>query len=615
MKKFFKILLWVVIIIILLLIIAGFVLAKVIDVNKFKPEIEKAVYQSTGRHMVIQGKLHLSIFPSVGIKTGQITIDNPAGYQQKVFAQIQSANISVQLLPLLSHSIDINTISVQGLRLNLIQTSPTQNNWTFGKAQPTKPVKPASKTHKKAASTKSSNLNFVIRKLNVHDAQVQYQDLQKHTQYLLRNVVFEGENVGLNQSFPMHLAFTASSNVPPVQAKVDVRAHLTLQQHSQQYALNKMTLTAQVVEQRKDQKPLTVNATLSGNAVINMADKTLHISPAVTINNLVKIKSTLAVGSLLDQNQFKGNLSVAPFDINQLLESLGNKPIKLPNPNALSNTSFSTTISGDKDHLDLSHIVGTLNHSKLTGGLAIANFKAPKVKSQLHINQIEGADFANLNGALLPIQGLTLNTNVHMSGLSKAQFPSTLNGEVDFHIRQATLKGVDLGAVVKAVGETVQGMFDPKQRGRGWSNLQAQFPQNHQPINPNNGKQTDIGAFILKAPIKNGVITFEKAQLVSPSMHADMQGSLDMNTHNYLNALFLVYGVKHEMVNGQTQTIPGAFKLPYFVKGPLSQLQYGIDWPEFQKQINALLAKAVQKGIHNAIRKEAGKLLQGLFHH
>ena len=100
-----------------------------IEPNDFKPEISAAVKDNTGRELILEGDLKLSLFPWIGISTGKIALGNAEGFQDQPFATAEESNVKVKLLPLLSKKIEVKRIVLKGLALNLAKNKQGITNW------------------------------------------------------------------------------------------------------------------------------------------------------------------------------------------------------------------------------------------------------------------------------------------------------------------------------------------------------------------------------------------------------------------------------------------------------------------------------------------------------
>lgn len=100
------------------------------DANDFREDIAGAVNKQTGRELVIEGDVSLSLFPWFAIEVGRTTLGNAPGFGDRPFAEFDRAKLSIRLLPmLLSREIAIDTAELEALTLNLQVDRRGANNW------------------------------------------------------------------------------------------------------------------------------------------------------------------------------------------------------------------------------------------------------------------------------------------------------------------------------------------------------------------------------------------------------------------------------------------------------------------------------------------------------
>lgn len=103
-----------------LLALAGVaIIAATFDPNQYKGEIEQLVQQRTGRTLKFHGDLGLAFWPSIGAKVGKMTLSRRASASD--FAAIDSAHVAVAVLPLLRGEVQVDQISVAGLKASVIR--------------------------------------------------------------------------------------------------------------------------------------------------------------------------------------------------------------------------------------------------------------------------------------------------------------------------------------------------------------------------------------------------------------------------------------------------------------------------------------------------------------
>ena len=102
----------------LVLVVAAFLLVPLIlDKERVVALAADAIREQTGATLEVAGTVDLSIFPTLGIAFTEASITLPGKEQADV--EIGSAGIGVELLPLLSGTLQIDSFTVDGLTLRM----------------------------------------------------------------------------------------------------------------------------------------------------------------------------------------------------------------------------------------------------------------------------------------------------------------------------------------------------------------------------------------------------------------------------------------------------------------------------------------------------------------
>jgi AsmA protein len=127
-----KLLKWLLGTFVVLLLVVGVGIAALVylvDWNDFKETIQNQVKKQTGRELTIAGDLSPSVFPWAGISIGEISLANADGFGDQSFASIRGADVKVKLLPLLKREINVRTVQLSGLQVDLQRTADGTTNW------------------------------------------------------------------------------------------------------------------------------------------------------------------------------------------------------------------------------------------------------------------------------------------------------------------------------------------------------------------------------------------------------------------------------------------------------------------------------------------------------
>ena len=84
-----------------LIITALIILPMFIDVQKYKPLVEKEVSKATGRTFTIGDEIKLSLFPLAVLSFNDLHLGNPQGFEEKDFVSIKRFDARVKLFAFL----------------------------------------------------------------------------------------------------------------------------------------------------------------------------------------------------------------------------------------------------------------------------------------------------------------------------------------------------------------------------------------------------------------------------------------------------------------------------------------------------------------------------------
>jgi uncharacterized protein involved in outer membrane biogenesis len=118
-----------------------------IDVDRYRPMVVAQIQQETGKPTQI-GHLKLTVLPVVAIRVDNFSLGNPAGFPSGNFVAAQKVYAVADVFALLHHQVEITSLELDDLTLNMLEDS--HGKWNFENAPasaPTEPPPNASKGH------------------------------------------------------------------------------------------------------------------------------------------------------------------------------------------------------------------------------------------------------------------------------------------------------------------------------------------------------------------------------------------------------------------------------------------------------------------------------------
>jgi uncharacterized protein involved in outer membrane biogenesis len=114
------------------LIVAGAVIGVLsFDPDSLKPRLIAAVKQATGRDLTLQGHMRLAISLRPTLTVQGVGFANPSGFAPPQMATLQQLDVTLALLPLLSHRVEIDRVVLKQPDIILETDAQGRPNWQF----------------------------------------------------------------------------------------------------------------------------------------------------------------------------------------------------------------------------------------------------------------------------------------------------------------------------------------------------------------------------------------------------------------------------------------------------------------------------------------------------
>ena len=226
MASLFKWLFGLMILLVLLAVAAVVILPMVVDPNDYKPQIVQAAKEKLGRDLTIEQDLSLSVFPWLGIETGGVRVGNAPGFSEQPFAEIDQLGLKVKLMPLLSRHVEVDTLVVNGLRLNLERDAKGTTNWDdLVAAQQVEAAEEASQGPPSDGA--ADPLSFSVQGIQIGDARVSWDDRQAGQKYLLDKVRLVTGRLSPGATVPVEIGAVFTSDTPAMTLDAGLEASVS----------------------------------------------------------------------------------------------------------------------------------------------------------------------------------------------------------------------------------------------------------------------------------------------------------------------------------------------------------------------------------------------------
>jgi AsmA protein len=336
--------------IVVLVVLALLLIPLFVDVQHYKPQIEKQVSDATGRPFTLGGELSLSLFPWAGLSLSDLHLGNPAGFEQKDFVSVKSFEVRVKLLPLLSRDVQVKRFILEAPRIVLERGKDGRGNWQ-GMGKASKEVSPeAPKKEKPAEGEPLEGLPIkalAVGEFAITDGSVLWIDQLKGERREISAVTLRLEDVSLDR--PMGVVFSALMDGQPLSLEG--------------------TLGPVGKEPGKGSVPVDISLKALKQVGISMKGKIVDA----------------AVNA-----QFDLAFELASLSPRKLMETLGQPfPVQTADPAVLDRVALKAMVKGGPQQVSITDGVLDLDESKVKFSLKAKDFSKPDVAFDLDLDQID----------------------------------------------------------------------------------------------------------------------------------------------------------------------------------------------------------------------------------
>jgi AsmA protein len=363
MKGLLKIIAGIAILLVVVVAAGGAILGAFFDPNEYKPEIENAALENGGVELKINGDIGWSVFPWLGLEVNKIDVKFPG---KADLASLNQAQISVRLPALFSGNVEMQSVVVDGLVLNLVKEKDGSANWA-AEVSTQKGKEDSESQEISSDRSEKSELALDIDSIQITNGNITYTDKTTDSEARLTEFNMTSGQVVTNAFFPAELSFNAVQTVKgeeQVKATAKLGAEFFLDLEKQQYQIKGLSSDLTI-----SGKPVGGN-TLSLSTQADIAADLLAQTAEISSLKL-SIADLVANGNLQVKNfaapEISGKLDISQFDLNKLLAAVGQAAVETTDPKALSAISANVVLGGPANTVTAKNLTLKLDDTTFNG--------------------------------------------------------------------------------------------------------------------------------------------------------------------------------------------------------------------------------------------------------
>jgi len=464
-------------------IAAAIYFASTFDPNAYKDLIVAKTKEATGRELILDGDIEISIFPWLGFSLGSTTFGNAPGFGESPMARVEEVDVRIALMPLFKGQIHAAKVKLHGLHLDLQKNAQGISNWDdlLNEAESSdKHQAEASDTTEK--TSEPPPYEFIIGGVEIKDANLSWQDDEAGTKLQIAPFQLNTGEIGTSVPTDVSMELTMKNSAPEVTLDLALTAEVLFDPKLQVLTVTGLHLASKTTGEPLAEGKMYVNiaADLSGNIQTqDYASDNIEINvvgegdtfPNGKLNMLLQTalkmnleKETVALSSLsidMDDTKLTGNASIQSFDKPKVTFDLASKLLDLDqlipaSEDAETQSSASSSPSQADDNAPIELPTDTLRDLHVKGDISVETLK------------VSGMTMTSVKAKIAAQDGL-----LQVASMSMNLYEGNMKGKTSLDVRKDTPKyalAAEL-AGVQIAPLSVDFLGEEKAYVRGVSNL------------------------------------------------------------------------------------------------------------------------------------------------
>jgi AsmA protein len=380
-----------------LLVIAAAGFLYTFDANSYKHEIAGLAEAVTGRPISIAGDMDISLYPWIGIKVNEVTIENSAGFSRRTFATIGQLDVSVKIVPLLQKRLEIDRLVLHRLAVNFEKNAEGKTNWSD--------ISGASGNGEVESRLGLAGLS--VGRIDLKEARLGWLDAGTGRQFTISKMSLATKAIVKGEPLPLELKALVENSQPEWVAAVNAKTELVFRPDSAVVDAKGLKLGARAL--LPDSEIGKIKIAMVADSSVDLQTHSAKVTNAkLGLLGLV-MAGTFDVENLFSSPVVQGPVKVKPFEAAKLAEHLKLELPQLANPESLKSVSLAAKFKTDFGSVHLDDITAEVDQSQVSGYVHVAGLSEPVVQYELQADRINlddympVADESGKAGALIPL--------------------------------------------------------------------------------------------------------------------------------------------------------------------------------------------------------------------
>jgi AsmA protein len=389
LRKTTKLLLSGISILLFVVTILVYVLPRLISQNTYKTNIAALIKEKIGRDVVFKGDIAVSVFPRLSLSAEKVAISNAPGFQELPFISVDKSAFTFKPLPLLANKIEISSIDLDGLALNLTKDKQGVSNWDdlLAAHSTTQTDKTNAKQDGDKFNSQSGLTALAVGGISIQNAHVNWDNQQTSETLKLNNIHFDADKFVFGEQVKINFAMDISGSLVkfPIAIKcvsgmlVDEKLDFVFSDSQLDGVASGVSINGQ---------PLVATMTIP-NAQLSIERQALQLSGLQFQSGDIKLTAEMTGEELIDKPSIQGFAKIEPFNLINAIKQWDIAFPSMSDAKAMTYLGMAFHFQADSGQAEFDNWDVVLDNSHGKGFFEVKDYSRPKISFGLDVDSID----------------------------------------------------------------------------------------------------------------------------------------------------------------------------------------------------------------------------------
>jgi len=370
----------------LAVLVLAVVLAVVLllDPVRVRDRLVSVVREQTGRELQIAQPVDVGFFPWLGVGLRGVRLGNAPGFGDEPLASADEIRIRVKVLPLLSGHLEVDSLVLRGLALNLARTAKGEVNWS-DTGLPA--GAPSGGTMGQTAAAEQGLVAFLIGGVDLSGGRVAWRDQRARVGYVLDDLELKTGAIAAGLTVPVRFGVRVRPEGTTRTLALTGAGNAQLEDRLTAIQVRDLDLKARVDGEGLPRGGVEIEA--RAGVRYDIASQALTLAPLEVGGAGLRLSGEVRGSRLADDPAFEGRLDIADARPRAMLAALGAADVPTTDPAVLGRLSAKLPFRAGTRSLSIEGLSLTLDDTAVSGRLAIPDLATGALRFDLAVDRLD----------------------------------------------------------------------------------------------------------------------------------------------------------------------------------------------------------------------------------